>query len=79
MVRGLKSLIAKTSPGKLVKAKQYTCYRATTEAGRPRVCLHHVLWRACDGGSLCHRLILSIGPRRVRRHAADRRRFAVAR
>jgi len=30
MVRGLKSLIAKTSPGKLVKAKQYTCYRATT-------------------------------------------------
>ena len=36
MVRGLKSLITKTSPGKLVKAKQYTCYRATTEAGRPR-------------------------------------------
>ena len=36
MVRGLKSLISKTSPGKLVKAKQYTCYRATTEAGRPR-------------------------------------------
>ena len=36
MVRGLKSLIAKTSPGKLVKAKKYTCYRATTEAGRPR-------------------------------------------
>ena len=36
MVRGLKSLIAKTSPGKLVKAKQYTCYRATTESGRPR-------------------------------------------
>lgn len=36
MVRGLKSLIAKTSPGKLVKARKYTCYRATTEAGRPR-------------------------------------------
>lgn len=36
MVRGLKSLIVKTSPGKLVKTKQYTCYRATTEAGRPR-------------------------------------------
>ncbi len=36
MVRGLKSLIAKTSPGKLVKARKYTCYRATTESGRPR-------------------------------------------
>tara|TARA_B110000116_G_scaffold267129_1_gene278989 strand:- start:587 stop:1369 length:783 start_codon:yes stop_codon:yes gene_type:complete len=36
MVRGLKSLITKTSPGKLVKARKYTCYRATTEAGRPR-------------------------------------------
>jgi len=36
MVRGLKALISKTSPGKLVKARQYTCYRATTEAGRPR-------------------------------------------
>jgi len=36
MVRGLKSLISKTSPGKLVKARKYTCYRATTEAGRPR-------------------------------------------
>jgi len=36
VVRGLKSLIAKTSPGKLVKAKQYTAYRATTDSGRPR-------------------------------------------
>ena len=36
MVRGLKSLIAKTSPGKLVRAKKYTCFRATTDAGRPR-------------------------------------------
>ncbi len=34
--RGLKSLIQKTSPGKLVKAKLYTCYRATTATGRPR-------------------------------------------
>ena len=36
MVRGLKSLITKTSPGKLVKARKYTCYRAITAAGRPR-------------------------------------------
>ena len=36
MVRGLKSLIAKTSPGKLVKAKHYPCYRAPPEAAGAR-------------------------------------------
>lgn len=34
--RGLKALLLKTSPGKLVRARAYTCYRATTPSGKPR-------------------------------------------
>jgi len=36
MINGLKALIRKTSRGKLVRAKAYTCYRATTPNGRAR-------------------------------------------
>ena len=34
-MRGLKTLLRRTSPGKLVKAKKYTCYRAINGNGRP--------------------------------------------
>lgn len=35
LVRGLKALIKKTAPGKLVRARAYTCYRATGASGKP--------------------------------------------
>lgn len=35
IVRGLKALVKKTAPGKLVRTKQYTCYKATGATGRP--------------------------------------------
>tara|TARA_B110000444_G_scaffold167983_1_gene156886 strand:+ start:898 stop:1665 length:768 start_codon:yes stop_codon:yes gene_type:complete len=35
ILRGLKALLKSTSPGKLVRAKQYTCFRATSATGRP--------------------------------------------
>ena len=35
LVRGLKALIKKTAPGKLVRARAYTCYRATGPSGKP--------------------------------------------
>lgn len=33
--RGVKALINRSSPGKLVRSKKYTCYRATSDAGKP--------------------------------------------
>lgn len=36
VLRGLKALIKKTSRGKLVRSKAYTCFRAVTPHGRPR-------------------------------------------
>jgi transcriptional regulator len=35
VIKGLKALIKKTSRGKLVRSKAYTCFRAVTPNGRP--------------------------------------------
>jgi hypothetical protein len=34
-VRGLKALVKRTSPGKLVRTRAYTCYKATSATGKP--------------------------------------------
>lgn len=33
-VRGIKTVLKRTAPGKLVRSKKYTCYRAVTPSGR---------------------------------------------